>query len=179
MTSPARLREMVGEEPRYLLVKRDLYYAPNNQGYTGVKARAGRYHASEADPESGVTAIHEDDAPMFSKACWEDVKVKTLLDDLDARDRRIAELEALRADAERWRAFISSERFYVMGAAGFTWEPPAVDPDRDKDNWLHFTLNVWDKHPAGDDAQGRHGRALLLAYVEHLRTARAALEARS
>ena len=78
-----------------------------------------------------------------------------------------------REDAERWRAFISSDRFYVMGWAGFTNDPesPEVKPDHDPKDWLHFTLNVWDQHPAGDDRQGRHGRALLLAYVEHRRLA--------
>lgn len=78
-------------------------------------------------------------------------------------------VESVLADAERWRAFISSARFTVMGAAGFRWEDASIDPDRDPDNWLHFTLNIWDKHQAGDDAQGKHGRAMLMAYVEHLR----------
>lgn len=60
-------------EPRFLLVKRDLYYRPDACGYTGIKDHAGRYHEDEAEPESGVTAIHEDDAPEFSKGCWDDV----------------------------------------------------------------------------------------------------------
>lgn len=77
----------------------------------------------------------------------------------------------LRQDAERWQAFISSARFTVMGAAGFTWEPPSIDPKRDLTNGLHFTLNIWDKHPAGGDQQGQHGRAMLMAYVDHRRAA--------
>lgn len=71
---------------KYLLVKRGLYYGPDNRGYTGIKERAGRYHAHEADALSGVEAIHEDEAPMFSPNCWQDVKVEYLLG-------RIAELE--------------------------------------------------------------------------------------
>lgn len=70
----------------FLLMKRGLYYGPDNQGYTGVKERAGRYLASDARPDAGVTAVHEDDAPMFSPACWHEVKVEFLL-------ARIAELE--------------------------------------------------------------------------------------
>ena len=64
----------------------------------------------------------------------------------------------------------------MLGWAGFTGgDDPQVEPGHDPSkNWLHFTLNVWDNHPAGNDRQGTHGRKLLLAYVEHLR-ARAAL----
>lgn len=85
-------------------------------------------------------------------------------------DTDFDELRALIRDAERYRAFMSSERFYVMGWAGFTNDPerPTVKPDHNPADWLHFTLNVWDKHPAGDDRQGRHGRALLTAYIDHL-----------
>jgi hypothetical protein len=81
-----------GVEARYLLVKRDLYYAPNNHGYTGIKANAGRYMASEADEASGVIAIHEDDAPMFAKGCWEDVKTDHLLSIITAHEKTIADL---------------------------------------------------------------------------------------
>lgn len=86
-----------------------------------------------------------------------------------------AEVEALRVDAERWRAFYGSERFYVMGAAGFDWDRSSVWEPRDETNWLHFTLNVWDRHPAHGDEQDVQGRAMLLSYVDHLR-ARAALD---
>lgn len=82
----------------------------------------------------------------------------------------LAELHAMARDAERYRAFMSSDRFYVMGWAGFTNDPesPTVKPDHNPADWLHFTLNVWDKHPAGGDRQGRHGRALLNSYIDHL-----------
>lgn len=68
-----------------------------------------------------------------------------------------AEVERLREDAERWRAFFGSERFYVMGGAGFDWDKAAVREPRDETNWLHFTLNVWDRHPAGNDERGCRG----------------------
>lgn len=61
-------------EQRFLLVKRGLYYAPNNQGYTGVKERAGRYREVDALGLDGVTAIHEDKAPLFAPACWRETK---------------------------------------------------------------------------------------------------------
>lgn len=61
-------------EQCFLLVKRGLYYAPNNQGYTGVKDRAGRYREVDALGLDGVTAIHEDKAPLFAPACWQETK---------------------------------------------------------------------------------------------------------
>lgn len=63
----------------YLLEKRGLYYRPDNAGYTGIKEHAGRYLAADAEGLSNVTAIHEDQAPEYSKGCWHDVKYKDLL----------------------------------------------------------------------------------------------------
>lgn len=74
-------------ENRYLIVKRGLYFRPNDHGYTGLKREAGRYPASHADAGSGETAIHEDEAPEYSPACWEETK-------LADKDRQIAELQA-------------------------------------------------------------------------------------
>ena len=76
------------DDRRFLLVKRGLYYRPDNCGYTGIKDRAGRYLESDAMPLSGVTAIAEEDAPMFSSACFEDIKIDYLL-------TKITDLEAL------------------------------------------------------------------------------------
>lgn len=84
MTDAAIATQSGDDAPRYLLIKRGLYYAPNNQGYTGLKDRAGRYPKGCADDRSGIEEIHEDDAPLFSKACWDDVKVNYLLDQLNA-----------------------------------------------------------------------------------------------
>lgn len=82
-------------EGHYLLVKRGLYYRPNRCGYTGVKSEAGRYSESEANPLSGVSAVHEDDAPAYSPNCYDDVamrdfrkRVKQATDDLEAHIAR-------------------------------------------------------------------------------------------
>lgn len=61
-------------DARYLLVKRGLYYRPNNNGYTGIKEHAGRYRDVDALGLDSVTAIHEDEAPEYSAACFEDLK---------------------------------------------------------------------------------------------------------
>lgn len=82
-------------KPCYLLMKRGLYYAPDRHGYTGVKARAGRYREVDALGLDGVTAIHEDDAAEFSPACWPDIKEAVLR----AEITRLT--EALRAAEER------------------------------------------------------------------------------
>lgn len=89
-------------DPRYLLVKRGLYYAPNNRGYTGVKALAGRYREVDALGLDGVTAIHEDDAPMFSAACWQDVKVGYLLQEIAKRDAALRDLLPGKLCGESW-----------------------------------------------------------------------------
>jgi len=76
------------------------------------------------------------------------------------------------ADAQRWRAFESSARFKMMGSANFdhsAYPEVSVKPDVDPRDWLHFGLEVWDKHPSVEDEQGKHGRNLLMAYVEHRR----------
>jgi hypothetical protein len=65
-------------ELRYLLMKRGLYYRPDECGYTGVKAEAGRYREADASPEHGVSAIHEDEAPVFAPACWDATKIAHL-----------------------------------------------------------------------------------------------------
>lgn len=82
-----------------------------------------------------------------------------------------AEVARLREDAERWQALLSSARFKMIGSAGFIHNKDgsvSINPDNDY-GWLHFGIEVWDNHPAGNDAQGIHGRNLLLAYVDHRR----------
>ncbi len=54
---------------------------PKSQGYTGVKAWAGRYSYEEAksrchDDDETVTMIREDEAPLFSASCYADVAQK-------------------------------------------------------------------------------------------------------
>jgi len=98
-TDTSRSGDLV--ERRYLLVKRGLYYAPDNCGYTGIKDRAGRYFASDAGNET--VAIHEDEAPAFSSACWEDVKVRHLSDRIEAieaENERLRGLHWTHLDAE-------------------------------------------------------------------------------
>jgi hypothetical protein len=132
-----------------------------------------------------ATLTDGDNMPRMKQEKWLPVALaEEAAAELSRLKARVEELEREaatdKADAERWRAFFSSERFYVMGWTGFTTdaEKPEVNPKRDPRNWLHFTLNIWDKYPSNgrDDRQGRHGRAMLLAYVEHLRAAALALK---
>ena len=53
----------------HLLLRRGLYYRPNNSGYTGLKADAGHYPASRAMPDADVTAIPIAEADDFSPSC--------------------------------------------------------------------------------------------------------------
>jgi hypothetical protein len=88
----------------YLLIKRGLYYAPNRQGYTGVKARAGRYTQDEGEAlaDCGVTFVHQDEAPMFSPACWNDVKVGYLLERIAEREKALRDLLPGKLCGESW-----------------------------------------------------------------------------
>jgi len=77
-------------EGPYLIMKRGLYYKPNSCGYTGVKDRAGRYSLTETAvhfpnvSDSGLSYIHEDEAPDYSEACWDDVKQEHIIEKKDA-----------------------------------------------------------------------------------------------
>ena len=82
-------------ERRYLLVKRGLYYAPDRQGYTGLKAKAGRYREVDALGLDGVTAIHEDEAQDFAPACWEETKLAHLNGIIETQAREIERLRAV------------------------------------------------------------------------------------
>lgn len=89
------------DEKRFLLVKRGLYYRPNNCGYTGFKEHAGRYHEGDANPASGVTAIHEDVADEIAPNCFEDLAREYL----NGRLAKAAEdISVLRARAEKAEA---------------------------------------------------------------------------
>lgn len=64
----------------WLLVKRDLYYRPNGEGYTGIRDNAGRYTYEEAkahchDVPGGnpVTMVRLSEAPEFTRACFDDL----------------------------------------------------------------------------------------------------------
>ena len=105
-------------ERRYLLVKRGLYYRPDNCGYIGIKEYAGRYLQTDARPISGVTAIHEDDAPEFSAACFDDLareylqkKITEAAATIEADRAEIAALTERLAQAEaRTAAAVLAER---------------------------------------------------------------------
>ncbi|MBN8294587.1 hypothetical protein JI664_21620 [Rhodobacter sp. NTK016B] len=83
----------------YLIEKRGLYYRPEAKGYTGVKDLAGRYSLAEAAErmpnrdsknQDGVSYIHEDDAPDFSSACYQDVREEHLTKKLAAAEAQLA-----------------------------------------------------------------------------------------
>lgn len=100
---------MGSEEAReYLLIKRGLYYGPDNRGYTGIKEKAGRYTQAEGEAllDCDVTYMHENDAPMFSQACWDDVKVNYLLG-------QIADLQT-KATTAREQALREAEKLVTM-----------------------------------------------------------------
>ena len=81
----------------FLLQKRGLYYRTDSCGYTGIKDHAGRYLETDASPENGVTAIHEDEAADFSPACFDDLARAHLQDSIKHMAAVKAELlEALR-----------------------------------------------------------------------------------
>lgn len=71
----------------WLVVKRGLYYKPDDCGYTGIRDHAGRYTHDEAKarecPDSGVTIVRLDDAPEFTKNCFEDYVLKYLKEQRD------------------------------------------------------------------------------------------------
>lgn len=99
-------------EPRFLLMKRGLFYRPGSQGYTGVKLLAGRFHEHEARPDCGVTAIHEDKAPMFAECAnpetakdWAEQHIR----ELEARLARYK--EALTPSTETKAAYIGEFTF--------------------------------------------------------------------
>jgi hypothetical protein len=77
---------------QWLLVKRGLYYRPNDCGYTGIRDYAGRYSEEEARARMspGIAMIRLDSAPEFSEACFEDLARKHLADQRDALRAAVA-----------------------------------------------------------------------------------------
>lgn len=106
----------------YLLVKRGLYYRPGNQGYTGIKEYAGRYPASDASPDDGVTAIHEDEAPEYSQACYHDLAAQHAAGKAAALEAEIAFLkQRLESAEEVLRRFTECARYdpHMDGSSTF------------------------------------------------------------
>jgi hypothetical protein len=94
----------------WLLIKRGLYYGPDNCGYTGIRDHAGRYSLADAHdsvrPGNGVSTIQADRAPEFSEACYEDLARAHLS---KQRDDARAEIERLRATQIELRAEMYGE----------------------------------------------------------------------
>jgi hypothetical protein len=103
-------------ERRYLLVKRGLYYRPENAGYTAIKAEAGRYLQSDAI--DGVNyAVHEDEAAQFSPSAWEATKIAHLSNRIEAQAAEIEELKSWKAaeDAHHHMLRAENERLREAG----------------------------------------------------------------
>ncbi len=130
MTHPNTDQGVTAEvtDDRYLLVKRGLYYRPDNRGYTGIKEYAGRYPASDASPDDGVTAIHEDEAPEYSQACYHDLMAQHAVGKAAALEAEIASLkqrlesaeEVLRNIADRKGVCSTCGTMAVGGGSGYT-----------------------------------------------------------
>lgn len=90
-------------EDAWLLVKRGLYYMPGGNGYTGVRARAGRYTEAEAkahayDPGKNgnpVTMIRLSEAAEFSDGCHDGIALSVVT---HQRDKYRGTLEAIADD---------------------------------------------------------------------------------
>jgi len=59
----------------WLIVKRELYFRPDCQGYTGIRDDAGRYTygVAKSYADHGCSMVKLSDAPEFSKACYPDL----------------------------------------------------------------------------------------------------------
>jgi hypothetical protein len=96
----------------WLVMKRGLFYGPDNRGYTGIKDHAGRYSLEEARSSAtceGVSIIHEDQAPEFTSACFDDL----------ARDHLTKQRDEARAERDQWHADacrLSSGLMAIRGA---------------------------------------------------------------
>lgn len=82
---------MSNEHGPWLVIKRDLYYRPNGQGYTGIRDHAGRYSYEEAKAqggvEHGISIVRLRDAPEFTRACFPDLALKRQASRSPARNR--------------------------------------------------------------------------------------------
>ena len=101
--------EGMSDAPRYLLIKRGLYYRPNNQGYTGKRSEAGRYPETDADDMSGITAVHEDNAAEYAPACWQETINQDLRARLNAAERERDALQKLLNAVQSSVCYLSCE----------------------------------------------------------------------
>jgi hypothetical protein len=111
MTEQKQTAERIVTQAEYLLVKRGLYYRPDRKGYTGIKSEAGRYLESDATPDCGVFAVHQDGAPQFSERCFPDVAITHL-------NRTITEMaDALRVLIEQREGHYSTDAAWENACA--------------------------------------------------------------
>lgn len=99
-------------------------------------------------------------------------------DPADTRTQGDEDATSLNQDAARWRALMSSQRFKLMGSAGFEYEKIDEAGERTFDNLravpdkqhLHFGIEVWNTHAAYQDPRypDRFERELLTTYVDTL-----------
>ena len=109
------MTQIIPDDEAWLVVKRGLYYRPDDLGYTGIRDEAGRYtleeaKARESSPLGGnaVTIIRFSEAPLFSKQCWPDVALAHL-------HRKLAEATA---EIERLGAELARARLPAARAGG-------------------------------------------------------------
>jgi hypothetical protein len=161
----------------YLLVKRGLFYRPDNKGYTGIKDHAGLYSKEEAeayaDPLSGVTVLPFDEAPDFSEECFDDLARGHLESKVKTLQARIAELEALinSPETDDWLKGAQLEAAHQIERWG-------AEHDVGKSPWDWFWLigflaqKAAASQVAGDDQKAKHHTistaAALLNWHRHL-----------
>jgi len=89
---------MADHGEHYLIIKRGLYYAPNSQGYTGIRDKAGRYTLDFAkDLYTGTNGecrwVHEDRAKEFMPAAYPDLVIDHLIEQRDALRAQLAAMQ--------------------------------------------------------------------------------------
>ncbi len=100
--------DTVENDAKYLIMKRGVYYRPNNAGYTGIKDEAGRYSLDEIsmrfpnETDSGLSFILENEAPDYSPNCFADYKQAHMIKKKDL------EIQSLRSKNEDLRKFLLS-----------------------------------------------------------------------
>lgn len=132
----------------WLIVKRDLYFRPDCQGYTGIRDHAGRYSYDFAkDYQShGCSIIKLSDAPEFSKACFDDLALAHLKKQNDA----------LLAENKRLREALKD--MFALMDEGLLVRDTTADPDPD---WalrhLKFLQRLKKAHDALASKEAAHG----------------------
>jgi hypothetical protein len=90
----------------FLMIKRGLYYGPDNRDYTAFRSKAGRYTLAEVKDRherSGgdTTYVHEDEAAEFSAAASPEAIIDYLLSERDHLRQQVADAIApVPTDAE-------------------------------------------------------------------------------